>query len=742
VGRQAASLILDIDNDGIDDFVIAGWSEQTSMVWFKKYGNKWKRYIIDQRQSHIEAGGAYCDMDADGDLDILQGGSWASNEVWWWENPYPALDPEISWPRHTIKDSGAKQHHDQIFGDFDNDGVNELVFWNQQARKLWIADIPAEPRDKNSWNFIEIWSWPRAFKYEGLAAADIDLDGTIDLVGGGMWFKHLGDMKFQANIIDTYGSSRSAAGDLIKGGRPEIVLGSGDTNGPLNLYSFEEGTWHKTTLIEIVEHGHSLQIADIDSDGNLDIFTAEMAHWHNGENPDAKLWILYGDGLGDFRISELKSAEGLGNHESKLGDLDGDGDLDILQKPFELDDPKENVDIWLNNGTVRIGGLWEEKNYKYRAGIRVGAAGYIRQDRPVEIEIDFSMLLRRLGKSDSIDPQQIVLYEQQNEELIAVPFQFDMHEDFHPLTNAKGTLTFILDGTTQPNQVRHIELYFGNRNGSGTNQSISVEAPVSVRIIDEHEGQESYHIAAQNAAYYYHKFGAGFASLEDCDGNDWLGYNPGVGPESKSGSGGKYRGTPNMGHPEGYCHPGNEVSDSRILSAGPIKVTLESQSKDGKMHCRWDIFGTYARMTVLTMRLPYWFLYEGTPGGKLDMSTDMCIRANGRDCIVTGVNEKWQGDIQAGDGVEWLAFADPSLNRSLYIVHHEDDQAMDSYWPMNREMTVFGFGRLGLDKYMRMVPAHFTLGLIDSTDAEEIRAAVNNACQPLHINLGPVEAGE
>jgi hypothetical protein len=61
---------------------------------------------------------------------------------------------------------------------------------------------------------------------------------------------------------------------------------------------------------------------------------------------------------------------------------------------------------------------------------------------------------------------------------------------------------------------------------------------------------------------------------------------------------------------------------------------------------------------------------------------------------------------------------------------------------MNREMTVFGFGRLGLDKYMRMVPAHFTLGLIDSTDAEEIRAAVNNACQPLHINLGPVEAGE
>jgi hypothetical protein len=149
-----------------------------------------------------------------------------------------------------------------------------------------------------------------------------------------------------------YGNSRSAAGDIIKGGRPEIVLNSGDTVGPLNLYRFEGGAWHKNTLIEVVDHGHSLQVADIDADGNLDIFAAEMTHWHDGENPDAKLWILYGDGKGGFRITELEAAEGLGNHESKLGDLDGDGDLDILQKPFEIEDPKENIDIWLNNGTA------------------------------------------------------------------------------------------------------------------------------------------------------------------------------------------------------------------------------------------------------------------------------------------------------------------------------------------------------------------------------------------------------
>jgi hypothetical protein len=94
-------------------------------------------------------------------------------------------------------------------------------------------------------------------------------------------------------------------------------------------------------------------VGDINGDGHLDIFAAEMAKWTNTpvakDHPEATAWILYGDGKGNFNATVLKTGDGW--HEGKLGDFDGDGDLDILNKPYTWDAPR--VDLWLNNASPK-----------------------------------------------------------------------------------------------------------------------------------------------------------------------------------------------------------------------------------------------------------------------------------------------------------------------------------------------------------------------------------------------------
>ena len=343
--QQTASLVLDIDKDGKLDFVIGiRGSPGPSLVWYKRGDNGWSRYIIDPSVLHIEAGGTMYDIDSDGDLDIVMGGDYRSQQLWWWENPYPHYSENTPWVRYPIKISGGNKHHDQLFGDFDGDGQGELVFWNQGEHKLYLAEIPADPINSQPWLLSQIYSWNGGSEHEGLTQIDVDGDGIIDIVGGGRWFKYNGGTSYTANVIDdSQRFARVAVGQLIEGGRPEIVFVSGDSTGPLRWYEWNGNSWAGHTLVDIVDHGHSLEVADINGDGSLDIFTAEMRL--NGNNPEAKMWIFWGDGQGNLTQQVVET--GYGNHESRIADLDGDGDLDILGKPYNWDTPR--IDIWLND---------------------------------------------------------------------------------------------------------------------------------------------------------------------------------------------------------------------------------------------------------------------------------------------------------------------------------------------------------------------------------------------------------
>lgn len=363
--QQTGAVIGDLASDGTNGFVLSFRQQAPALVWYRPAAHGWDRFVIESNFLPVEAGGVVFDVDGDGHPDLIFGGDWQSDEVWWWENPYPNYNPAVSWKRHLIKQGGSTQHHDQVIGDFLGTGKPQLAFWNQGAKAIFLAEIPLDPRHTVSWPATKIFSGEAGeahsaeFHYaEGMAACDLDGDGKVDLLAGNLWFKHRGGTKFDPIPIGPIGG-RIAAGKFKPGKYPQVVIAPGDGDGPLRFYECvgnPENTrdWVGRNLLERdLIHGHSLQVADIDGDGHLDIFAAEMAKWSESrpddDNPKATAWILFGDGQGHFR--ETVFATGMGFHEARVADLNGDGLMDILDKPYNWKAPR--VDVWLQLPAAR-----------------------------------------------------------------------------------------------------------------------------------------------------------------------------------------------------------------------------------------------------------------------------------------------------------------------------------------------------------------------------------------------------
>jgi len=124
-------------------------------------------------------------------------------------------------------------------------------------------------------------------------------------------------------------------------------------------------------------------------------------------------------------------------------------------------------------------------------------------------------------------------------------------------------------------------------------------------------------------------------------------------------------------------------------------------------------------MTKMPEGFKYWTLYEGIPGGDYNDTDWWMTSAISEKQLLTKTHGE---DIPAP---EWIAFGDPKLKRSLYLYHHEDDAHPDRFYEMEKKMTVFGFGRKGIDKYLDSVPQSVSIGLLESDEHGEIGRAIS-----------------
>jgi hypothetical protein len=141
-------------------------------------------------------------------------------------------------------------------------------------------------------------------------------------------------------------------------------------------------------------------------------------------------------------------------------------------------------------------------------------------------------------------------------------------------------------------------------------------------------------------------------------------------------------------------------------------------------------------MTVLEFTGSYWFLYEGTPGGAMD-DADAVVRSDG---TVTNRFTAWNDadGLGSGNGQEWAYFRDSAVNRFLFMAHHETDNVEDSYFNLDDNMTVFGFGRRntpGGSPTALLGGANntFTIGLADGGSFDSAAERINGVYQNLSV---------
>jgi hypothetical protein len=269
-----------------------------------------------------------CDIDLDGDLDVL-GGSYAEGEtIRWWRNS----DGSGSlWEENDI--DVLPYVRMTVCSDIDGDSYPDAAASGSNT-VIW-AQNPGE--SGTSWVHHTVRN--DFLGTQSVDAGQIDSDALTDIVAGSS-----SELRWWRNT-DGSGSSwteylvDNACGDIyylelcdLNGDGDKDILGSIFTG--MKIYWWEntdgEGTsWTRRQIGTSIMDPRNLDACDVDGDGDTDVI---------GTGYDEVLWWENQNGAGTSWETHFMDEDFLGAHDVSGADLDGDGDNDVITCSFNTEE--------------------------------------------------------------------------------------------------------------------------------------------------------------------------------------------------------------------------------------------------------------------------------------------------------------------------------------------------------------------------------------------------------------------
>ncbi|MFT7695185.1 MAG: hypothetical protein ACI8P2_003819 [Candidatus Latescibacterota bacterium] len=341
--RYAQTALADLDGDGCLEYIVG---QQYGTIFYYKYcaPDEWTRYVLGE-DSPSDVGGIALDVDGDGHMDFVAGGAWYRN----------SRKVGKIFERFVF-DEELTGVHDIAAADIDGDGRLEILTMSDKNNARWYR-IPADPTQL--WQRTDIGPAVHA----GLAVGDVDGDGHLDVVRTNIWYRNTEgngsaweEMPIGPNTppppdFQPYfafdGTIAQVCDMSGNGKRDDIVLVDAEIPGGKvwwmqNVHG-NGMAWKRHEIAggftvegdKKVRRGayHSLYVGDLDGDGDLDVLSCEMEGVCGQGSPRWYIWENV-DGKGLEWEEHVILDANLGGHEVVVGDVMGNGKLDIIGKPW------------------------------------------------------------------------------------------------------------------------------------------------------------------------------------------------------------------------------------------------------------------------------------------------------------------------------------------------------------------------------------------------------------------------